>query len=212
MTGTTRNEMKGYVRRKFDVPDDREIVIKQGFIAKDILKLFYPPTFKSTDYWNWIAELDEKTCARCLTKYGKIYLVDDPPEEEPPLHPNCRCEIICMAAAIAGTTTQDGMDGADVCIMDIGILPENYITKREAIDLGWVRWKGNLAQVAPGKMIGGDIYRNDDGHLPQAPNRVWYEADINYSGGYRNVQRLLYSNDGLVFVTYNHYFSFVQIT
>jgi hypothetical protein len=116
-----------------------------------------------------------------------------------------------MAAAIAGTATQDGMNGADVFIMDTGTLPDNYITKREAIHLGWVKWKGNLATVAPGKMIGGGIYYNDDGHLPQAPGRIWYEADINYTGGFRNQYRLLYSNDGLVFVTYDHYFTFIQI-
>ena len=146
---------------------------RQGYVTKDLLNPFHPPTFESTDYRNWIAELDEKTCALCLTKHGKIYSAEDLPEEEPPLHINCRCEIESMAAAAAGTATQDGMDGADAYIMDIGILPENYITKREATDLGWVRWKGNLAKVAPGKMIGGEIYYNDDGHLPQAPGRVW---------------------------------------
>ena len=116
-----------------------------------------------------------------------------------------------MAAAAAGTATQDGMGGADVYIIDIGILPENYITIREAIELGWVKWKGNLNKVAPGKMIGGERFYNRNGHLPEAPGRIWYEADINNNGGYRNLHRLLYSNDGLVFVTYDHYFTFIQI-
>ena len=206
-----RTDPVGYIREKYKVPDDCEIIIKQGCVTKDLLNPFYPPTFESTDYRNWMSELDEKTCALCLTKHGKIYSFDDIPEEEPPLHPNCRCWLDSMAAAMAGTATQDGMDGADVSIMDTGILPENYITKREAIELGWISLIGNLGKVAPGKMIGGGRYFNRNGHLPQAPGRIWYEADINYNGGYRNLHRLLYSNDGLVFVTYDHYFTFIQI-
>lgn len=60
-------------------------------------------------------------------------------------------------------------------------------------------------------IIGGDIYRNRSGHLPQADGRIWYEADINYTGGYRSRHRMLYSNDGFVFVTYDHYETFVEI-
>ena len=70
---------------------------------------------------------------------------------------------------------------------------------------------GNLADVAPDKMIGGDIYQNRNGHLPQAPGRIWYEADINFTDGYRTRHRILYSNDGLIFVTYDHYETFVEI-
>ena len=50
-------------------------------------------------------------------------------------------------------------------------------------------------------MIGGDKYKNRDGRLPDAPGSVWYEADFDYTGGYRDDCRLLYSNDGLIFVT-----------
>ena len=70
---------------------------------------------------------------------------------------------------------------------------------------------GNLAEVLPGILIGGDIYKNRDKRLPDAPGRVWYEADFNYEGGYRNHCRLLYSNDGLVFVTCDHYLTFQEI-
>ena len=49
------------------------------------------------------------------------------------------------------------------------------------------------------------------GKLPSVDGRIWYEADINYTGGIRNSSRILYSNDGLVFVTYDHYFTFNQI-
>jgi len=48
-------------------------------------------------------------------------------------------------------------------------------------------------------------------HLPEKPGRIWYEADINYSGGYRNSERILYSNDGLIFITLDHYRTFIEI-
>ena len=76
---------------------------------------------------------------------------------------------------------------------------------------GWRSKKGNLTDVLPGYMIGGDVYQNDDKKLPEAPGRVWYEADINYEGGFRNRQRVLYSNDGLLFATYDHYHTFYEI-
>ena len=71
--------------------------------------------------------------------------------------------------------------------------------------------KGNLWDVLPGAIIGGDIYRNIDGRLPESPGRVWYEADFDYMGGFRNNNRIIYSNDGLVFVTYDHYLTFSEV-
>ena len=72
--------------------------------------------------------------------------------------------------------------------------------------------KTNLDRVLPGYMIGGDVYKNKNKKLPDAPGRIWYEADINYNGGFRNRQRVLYSNDGLIFATYDHYHTFYEIT
>lgn len=60
-------------------------------------------------------------------------------------------------------------------------------------------------------MIGGDPYRNKDAKLPIAPDRTWYEADINYTRGKRNSHRIVYSNDGLIFVSYDHYHTFYEI-
>ena len=76
--------------------------------------------------------------------------------------------------------------------------------------LGWKQGKAP-AKFAPGKMATRGIYRNDDGHLPQDPSRIWYEADTNYYNGKRNGHRLLWSNDGLLFVTYDHYKTFLEI-
>ena len=56
-------------------------------------------------------------------------------------------------------------------------------------------------------MIGGDIYYNTNSKLPSAPGRVWYEADINYTHG----KRILYSNDGLIFVSFDHAQTFYEL-
>jgi len=91
-------------------------------------------------------------------------------------------------------------------------LPANFITKKEAEKLGWEPSKGNLHKVAPGKSIGGDRFGNREGLLPKAKNRVWYEADINYTKGKRGADRILFSNDGLIYMTTDHYKSFTDIT
>lgn len=86
-----------------------------------------------------------------------------------------------------------------------GHLPSNYITKKEARELGWVSSEGNLWEVAPGKSIGGDKFGNYEKLLPADTERQYYECDIDYEGGYRNEKRILYSNDGLIFYTEDHY-------
>ena len=87
-------------------------------------------------------------------------------------------------------------------------LPENFLTKKEAGNLGWVSSKGNLWDVAPGMSIGGDSFGNREGLLPKKKGRKWYECDINYEGGYRGAERILFSNDGLIYYTGDHYESF----
>ena len=92
-----------------------------------------------------------------------------------------------------------------------GKLPSNYITKKEAQALGWVSSLGNLWDVAPGKSIGGSGFHNDDGKLPDARGREWFECDIDYEGGYRNAKRLVYSSDGLIYYTGDHYKTFERL-
>ena len=91
-------------------------------------------------------------------------------------------------------------------------LPDYYISKSEAQKFGWQDWKGNLSDILPNKMIGGDLFQNRNTKLPDKDGRIWFEADINYTKGYRNSHRVLYSNDGLIFVTYDHYNTFYEIT
>lgn len=92
-----------------------------------------------------------------------------------------------------------------------GELPQNYLTKQEARELGWDAKQGNLWEVAPGASIGGDYFGNYEELLPDEPDRDYYEADIEYEGGHRNAKRLVFSNDGLYFYTEDHYESFDEI-
>lgn len=92
-----------------------------------------------------------------------------------------------------------------------GQLPPNYITKDDAGDLGWVSSEGNLWDVTDEMSIGGDRFGNREGILPEADGRKYYECDVNYSGGYRGPERLVYSSDGLIFYTDDHYETFTQL-
>ena len=89
-----------------------------------------------------------------------------------------------------------------------GHLPDNFITKKEAKALGWVSSEGNLAEVAPGKSIGGDYFGNFEGNLPEKKGREYHECDIDSDGGYRGAKRLVFSNDGLIYYTEDHYNTF----
>lgn len=115
-----------------------------------------------------------------------------------------------MKSVIAGKGTKDGINGADWQIKFNGNLPDYYITEKELAALGWKHGKAPV-KYAPGKMPTMGEYDNRNGHLPDAPGRKWYEADINYYSGRRNGHRILWSNDGLIFVTYDHYSTFMEI-
>jgi hypothetical protein len=167
----------------------------------------------SSKWANWMSELLPTSCKYCVEQHGKIFdisILDNKTEVQ--AHRNCKCIYVAMRTKLVGFVTYLGIEGADAYLADFGFLPEYYISKKQAQKSGWQNWKGNLDEVLPGKMIGGDIYKNKDGKLPQSPGRVWYEADINYEGGYRNSQRILYSSDGLMFVSYDHYKTFYEIT
>lgn len=88
-----------------------------------------------------------------------------------------------------------------------GRLPDNFITKREAQDLGWPG--GNLEPYAPGMCIGGSRFGNYEGLLPEAKGRTYTECDIDTLGAKsRGAKRIVFSNDGLVYYTEDHYESF----
>ena len=107
--------------------------------------------------------------------------------------------------------TYTDTDEVAAYIYEFGHLPSNFITKSEAKDLGWISSKGNLDEVAPGKSIGGDRFGNYDRLLPEKKGRKYFECDVNYEGGYRGSERIIYSNDGLVYYTQDHYQTFEQL-
>ncbi len=168
----------------------------------------------------WRAFASPNSCRFCLDANGKIidllnYYETLPvymgAPAEPPVHPNCQCVRMALPAMRAGTVTIHGKEGADWYLLMIGELPSYYLTKEEAEALGWISTERNLNEVAPGMMIMGGIFLNKKGILPQVSGRVWYEADINSMHGRRGSHRIVFSNDGLIFVTYNHYKSFIEV-
>lgn len=92
-----------------------------------------------------------------------------------------------------------------------GQLPENYLTKSEAKALGWTNKKNNLGEVAPGCAIGGDSFGNREGLLPDAKGRHWMECDVNTQDGKRGKERIVYSNDGLIYYTPDSHKTFQQL-
>lgn len=112
--------------------------------------------------------------------------------------------------AIAEDGSYTSKDEVALYIHIYGHLPENYITKDEAYDLGW-KSEGTLDEVAPGMSIGGDYYGNYEGVLPDEPGREYHECDIDYESGNRNGKRIVYSNDGNIYYTEDHYNSFEHL-
>ena len=167
----------------------------------------------STTWANWMSVLGLTTCQYCKEQHGKIVAIAIlGGKNEVQAHRYCLCIYVPMRTKKAGSATNRGMNGTDVYLIYYKKLPEYYIKKGQAQKSGWMPEEGNLADACPGKMIGGGNFKNHDLVLPTAPGRIWYEADINYVSGFRNKHRILYSNDGLIFVTYDHYETFYEIT
>ncbi len=164
----------------------------------------------STTWKNWQSKYqEEKTCIPCEDIHGKIYPFDTPTYI--PAHTYCRCKIIPMRTKQVGTSTREGWNGADAWLMYRKKLPSNYITKEEALKAGWRSKKINLATVCPGKIIGGVPFFNNEGKLPDAPQRMWHEADFDYTNNDRGSNRIFYSNDGLIFISYDHAHTFYEL-
>jgi hypothetical protein len=107
----------------------------------------------------------------------------------------------------------DDVDGFVAAILELrqeGRLPPRYVTKQEAERLGW-RPGQDLCRIAPGRVIGGDRFLNAEQRLPAKPGRSWREADLDPVCGRRGAKRLVYSDDGLQYVTIDHYRTFVPV-
>jgi len=96
-------------------------------------------------------------------------------------------------------------------LFEHGGLPDNFITKQEAQALGWDNSRNYVSDVAPGKSIGGDYFGNYQGILPKAKGLKYFEADCYYTGGKRREERIVYSSDGHVYYTDDHYKTFTEL-
>lgn len=122
---------------------------------------------------------------------------DQPPEDE--------------ADAPEDALPEDGYyyakDDVALYIHTYGHLPDNFITKKEAEELGWSG--GSVEKYAPGMAIGGSRFGNYEGLLPEAEGRSYTECDIDTEGASsRGAKRIVFSNDGLIYYTGDHYESF----
>ena len=110
---------------------------------------------------------------------------------------------------VAENGTYTSKDEVAAYIYEFGHLPSNYITKEKAEEAGWKTEGLDLDEACPGKSIGGDKFSNREGKLPKAKGRTWTECDIDTMGAKsRGPKRIVFSNDGLIYYTPDHYESF----
>jgi len=117
-------------------------------------------------------------------------------------------DMLSRTPAPAAATDKPGdREAVAAYVREHGKLPDYYNTKAAAQKLGWPG--GDLQPYAPGKMIGGDRFGNYEGLLPDKKGRTWQEADIaSFGKKSRGPERLVFSNDGLIYYTPDHYESF----
>ena len=109
--------------------------------------------------------------------------------------------------AIDEDGSYNSMEDVSLYLHTYDHLPDNYITKQEARDLGWSG--GSVERYAPGCAIGGDRFGNREGLLPREQGRTYTECDIDTVGkNSRGAKRIVFSNDGLIYYTEDHYQSF----
>lgn len=118
---------------------------------------------------------------------------------------------ISGSGALEEELPEDGIytskDDVALYIYLYGHLPSNFITKKEAEKLGWKG--GSLEPYAPDKCIGGSRFGNYEGLLPEKDGRTYTECDIDTLGAdKRGAKRIVFSNDGLIYYTEDHYESF----
>ena len=114
------------------------------------------------------------------------------------------------AAAIAEDGVYTSKDDVALYVHTYGRLPKNFITKEAAQKLGWSG--GGLDGYADGKCIGGDYFGNYEGKLPKKNGRKYTECDIDtLHAKSRGAKRIIFSNDGLIFYTEDHYETFEQL-
>ena len=144
---------------------------------------------------------------------SSLTLLTEAPQAPAPAATEAPTQSAAPEAADDALPTEDGsyteVEDVAYYLHTYGHLPDNYMTKSEAEDAGWVSTEGNLWDVAYGASIGGDRFGNYEGQLPKGEK--YYEADVNYDGGYRGGERIIYTEDGDVWYTSDHYESFERL-
>ena len=151
----------------------------------------------ATDILTAVLETELEEDTEVIEETAGEEFTESLPEEEPVEEP-----------ALSEDGTYTSKDEVAEYLYLYGHLPSNFITKKEAKKLGGVSSEGNLDEGAPGMSIGGDYFGNYEGLLPEADGRDYYECDIDFDGTYRNAKRIVFSNDGLIYYTEDHYESF----
>lgn len=117
---------------------------------------------------------------------------------------------VSLAITVQENGIYDQCDDVAIYIHTFGKLPKNYLTKDAARILGWEG--GAVDKVIPNACIGGDVFGNYEEILPEKSGRIYYECDINTLGkDERGAKRIVYSNDGLIYYTDDHYESFTLL-
>jgi guanyl-specific ribonuclease Sa len=124
-----------------------------------------------------------------------------------PASPTAEADTASDTTTIDESGSYTTKEDVALYIHTYGHLPDNFVTKAEATAAGWSG--GSLEKYLPGKCIGGDRFGNYEGLLPSASGRTYKECDINTLGaGSRGAERIIFSNDGLIYYTGDHYDSF----
>ena len=149
------------------------------------------------------------------TEEAPSELPTETPAEQPEELPEDAPEEITEEApeetpAIDEDGIYDSKDDVALYIHTYGHLPKNFMTKKEARKLGWEG--GGLDDYADGMCIGGDYFGNYEGLLPEADGREYTECDIDtLHASKRGAKRIIFSNDGLIYYTDDHYESFTLL-
>ena len=149
--------------------------------------------------------------AGALPDGGELQLLEPSPDAETQTdHSESESEQPPEEALLPEDGSYTSKEDVSLYLMTYGHLPFNFVTKDEAEKAGWNG--GSLEYVLPGKCIGGDRFGNREGQLPKAKGRTWRECDINTLGKRsRGPERLVYSNDGLIYYTPDHYETFTRL-
>lgn len=184
------------------------LVLAAGCAPKPAQSEFVQPTDPPTTAAPTEAPVDESL----------VLLTEAPGQETPtPIESPAPTDAPTPSPALKGTESPvqygedyDDKDRVALYLHLFGELPPHFITKKQAQALGWSG--GEVEEFRSGAAIGGDYFGNYEGLLPKKKGRKYYECDIGTVGKRsRGAKRIIFSNDGLVYYTDDHYESFTLL-